>query len=165
MSLTHFFINYYYSHYTHSLGLPSQREPSSPLFLTNLLGAPSLFRDLQPPSPSPPSSQGFNHRLLGFSSWAVVSPWLRWISLREWEDSALCPTIHFLSGISGNHKGSPAAPVVVGLRSWKFIPVSLTIHLLGRRSYFDFVPHLFATVAALDGFQSRLVIPRAAMLG
>ena len=65
MSLSPFFINYHYSHYTHSLGLPSQREPSSLLFLANLLGASSLFRDLRPPSPSPPSSQGFNHRLLG----------------------------------------------------------------------------------------------------
>ena len=43
--------------------------------------------------------------------------------------------------------------------------VSLLIHLLGHQSYSDSAPHLFATVAVLDGFQSWLVIPCAAVLG
>ena len=40
----------------------------------------------------------------------------------------------------------------------------MLIHLLGRRGYTDFGPSLLATVAALDGFQPRLVIPCATVL-
>ena len=40
----------------------------------------------------------------------------------------------------------------------------MLVHLLGHRSYADFALLMPATVAALDGFQPRLVIPRATVL-
>ena len=43
-------------------------------------------------------------------------------------------------------------------------PLPLLVHFLGRRGYTDLPPSLLATVAALDGFQPRLVIPRATVL-
>ena len=111
MSLTHFFINYYYSHYTHSLGLPSQREPSSLLFLAkpsrSSLSVPRFATTISVSAVIP---GGSTTACQVFSSWALISPWSRWVSFREWDGFCSLPYDPLLSGIPATTKGLRPPP-------------------------------------------------------